>query len=242
MGDMFHMSHEAHLFSSVDDLASRGAAFDGFAWKLGAQRWTPLYEGKHIWHYDHRYNTGEGADQDKVRLVTDKEHDQPSFDIATRHYVDEQEVGRKLTNRSNAQWLMSWRSISAATNQRTLVVSVFPRSAAANSLPLLLPEVPVASVRLMSAMSSLPCDYAVRQKQSGANVLKSAINQIPVPHPDTFSATCPWDVAASLGGWVGPRVVELFYTSWSLQTWANRRRGYRSTVSMDPGAASDPPS
>jgi hypothetical protein len=57
-------------------------------------------------------------------------------------------------------------------------------------------------------------------KQSGANVLKFIVNQAPVPHPDTFTTPAPWQSTQTLRDWIRPRVLELVYTSWSLQPWA----------------------
>ncbi|MDP9376966.1 MAG: N-6 DNA methylase [Actinomycetota bacterium] len=219
-GRMFNMSDDAHLFYSAEALEAKGGTFDGFAWVVDDRRYLPLHEGKHVWHYDHRYSTGRAMPQDKTRAVTDAEHDQGGFEIETRHYMLESEVGRKMSHRTGSQWLIGWRGISSPTNQRCLVLSVFPRTAAGDSLPLIDPERPMHSILLVAALSAIACDYVVRQKQSGANVLKFIVNQAPVPHPDTFAAPAPWQPTSTLQDWLHPRVLELSFTSWSLQPWA----------------------
>lgn len=220
LGDMFNMSHEAHHFRSPQDLAQQGASFDGFAWNLNGIRHLPLHEGKHVWHYTHRFATGEGMPEDKTRPVSDVEAKSADFEIRTRHYVAETEVSRKLAHRTQAGWLIGWRDIAAATNQRTLIPAIFPRSAAGNKLPLFEVGSAASSVSLIAAMSSLPCDYVLRQKSAGADVKKFHVNQIPVPHPDVFAHSAPWRTRGRLLDWVYPRVHELVYTSNSLRPWA----------------------
>jgi hypothetical protein len=219
-GNMLDMSKDAHLFSSADDLTAIGATFDGFAWTEGTRRWVPLHEGKHVWHYDHRYATGEDALADKVRNATVAEHGQATFELQARHYVLEAEVNRKLAHRTSAGWLIGWRDIASATNQRTLIPAVFPRTAAGNTLPLLQPDTAADCAVLLAAMSSTPCDYVIRQKASGSHVSKGQLNQAPVPRPDTFGQHTPWRTDSTLAEWVRPYVLELAYTSNSLIPWA----------------------
>jgi hypothetical protein len=219
-GRMFHMSGDADLFHSAGDLDAQGGSFDGFAWMVDGRRYLPLHEGKHVWHYDHRYATSQGMPQDSTRSVTIAEHDLCSFEIETRHYVVEAEVNRKLRHRTDSPWLIGWRDISSPTNQRTLILSVIPRTAAGHKLPLLQPHRAGDSVALVAALGAMPCDYTLRQKSSGANVSKFMLNQAPVPHPDTFAAAAPWQPECSLQEWLHPRVLELSYTSWSVQPWA----------------------
>jgi hypothetical protein len=158
--------------------------------------------------------------QDKVRVVTDAEHDESGFEIETRHYVVESEISRRLSQRTKSEWLMGWRDIARATDRRTLIPSVFPRAAAGNKLPLLLPEQPSDSVVLLACLSSLPCDYTLRQKSSGPSVLRFMLYQAPVLHRNTFALPAPWQRDLTLYQWLHPRVLELAYTSWSIQPWA----------------------
>lgn len=52
---MFDMSNDSHLFRTVEQLEELGAELDGNVFIHGDQRWLPLYEGKMVHHYDHRY-------------------------------------------------------------------------------------------------------------------------------------------------------------------------------------------
>ena len=52
---LFNMANDSGLFRTAEDLERRGAAFDGWAWNRGDQRWLPLYEAKMLSHWNHRY-------------------------------------------------------------------------------------------------------------------------------------------------------------------------------------------
>jgi len=234
LGSAFQMSHEAHLFSSVDDLVALGAIFDGFAWTDGARRWLPLHEGKHVWHYDHRFATAAGASSDKTRTVTSKEHQVSNYEIETRHYVIEHEVDHKLDHRTGAGWLMGWRGIASPTNQRTLVVSVFARSAVGHSMPLIILPTAPSSASVLAALCSLVCDYVIRQKQSGPNVMKFHVNQAPVPLPGRFTDPVSWQADESLEDWLRPYLLELTYTSNSLIPWARDMAEHGPPYRWDP--------
>jgi hypothetical protein len=57
----------------------------------------PLYEGKMLWHFDHRYGTYAGqtnkqANKGVLPHVEDANHDDPGYQIQPRYWVDAKEV------------------------------------------------------------------------------------------------------------------------------------------------------
>jgi hypothetical protein len=60
----------------------------------------------------------------------------------------------------------------------------------------------------------------VRQKLSGNNMPYKTLKQIACPLPATFSQATGWQPEQTLGEWIAPYVVELSYTSWRLQPYA----------------------
>jgi hypothetical protein len=69
-------------------------------------------------------------------------------------------------------------------------------------------------------------DYVVRQK-TGVALGNSVFRQLPVLPPSTYDQPCPW--SAAVGGpssavtyaaFLAPRVLELTYTAWDLQPFA----------------------
>jgi hypothetical protein len=82
-------------------------------------------------------------------------------------------------------------------------------------------SVEAASVACFYAnLCSLPLDYAARQKVGGTNLMYHALRQFPAWGPNKYLAGSPWDPTRTLRDWLLPRVLELTYTAWDLQPFA----------------------
>ena len=118
------------------------------------------------------------------------------------------------------KWLMGWRGIARATDERSVIGSVIPLSAVGNSCHLLLLGSKI-SPRLASAflgnISCLVFDFIARQKIGGANFNFYIPKQLPVLPPDHYTE--------EMLAYIVPRVLELTYTAHDLADWA-RDLGY----------------
>jgi hypothetical protein len=63
-------------------------------------------------------------------------------------------------------------------------------------------------------------DYVARQKISGTHMTYSVVEQLACPSPATFEEETPWQPDHTLVEWITPYVLELAYTSWRLQPYA----------------------
>ena len=55
---MFDMTNDSHLFRTAAQLDSAGFyPVQGNCWKRGEEMYLPLYQGRMIWHFDHRANS-----------------------------------------------------------------------------------------------------------------------------------------------------------------------------------------
>lgn len=224
-GAMFNMTTDAHQFLDLADL--REATRDGHARVLNGVRYLPLYEGKHFWHYDHRYATSDGVpDPNKPRPLSGVEQCDPSVEIQPRYWVPEAKVRKWYgVDWDKGSWDLAFRDIARASDARTMVISVTPRSAAGNVAPLLrLTNAQTAAV-LLAVMSSLPFDWTARQKLSGAHMNLFILDQLPTPAPDDLAQPAPFSRGETWAQWLLPRVLELTFTSHSLTGWA-RDLGY----------------
>ncbi len=169
---MFDMSNDSGLFRTRQQLIDAGAHLVGTTWvEPGGKRWVPLFEAKMIHQYDHRWATYEDDGQ-KSRNVTETEKASPDFEPQPRYWVSEEEVERRLSDRGwTRQWLMGWRDITNATNERTVIATVFPRVGVNHKTPIVMSS---HSVRLQAALlaswSSMPLDYIARQKLGGTSL------------------------------------------------------------------------
>ncbi|HUZ26548.1 MAG TPA: N-6 DNA methylase [Streptosporangiaceae bacterium] len=220
---MFHMANDSGLFRTFDDLDGAGWRLSGNVFARGDERMLPLYEAKMIRYYDHRLGTYEGQTQAQANVgtlprPTREQQDDPDFAIRPRYWVAEEQVDARLAGRWDRDWLLGWRDITNATNERTMICSVMPRTAMGHVLPLALST--GDADLLCACWSSFVLDYVVRQKIAGTHMTFFNIKQLPVPRPDTFSASAPWSGQCSLAVWIRARVLELSYSSYDMTPFA----------------------
>ena len=210
---MLHMSNDSHLFRTAAQLIEAGFSRSGAEWIRGTERLVPLYEAKMIHQLDHRWagyaeNGSDTADFGSAEKVD------PSFEPVPRYWVPEVEVGARLSSKGwQNKWLMGWRDITNATNERTVIATVFPYSAVSNKLPLFLPDQPAKKIAALAAnLSAIPFDFAARQKVGGTTLNFFILFQFPVLAPDFYTETRL--------AFITPKVLELTYTSHNLAPFA----------------------
>lgn len=178
------------------------------------QRMLPLYEGKMLHHYDHRWATYVG---DITRDTTDIDKSDPSLSAIPRYWVREEVVADRLPS-SARDWLIGVRDITNSTNERTVISGGFPRAAVGNNLPLVL-GASVSAELLVAALSSFALDYLARMKVGGTHLNFFIAQQLPLPIPNRFSNFHPW-AAGEVGTWMQSRVLELTYTADDMRPFA----------------------
>jgi len=177
------------------------------------RRYVPVYEAKMIHHFDHRwasYNE-DGTNASDVSLL---EKQSPDFEPEPRYFVPEDEVTDRLTSKGWTQdWLMGWRDITNATNERTVIFSIMPKTAVGHTSPLFFPQVENGAFSaLIANLSSLTLDYAARQSVGGTHLTLGYLNQLPILPPTYYT---PERLA-----FLTLRVLELTYTSHALAPFA----------------------
>jgi hypothetical protein len=238
---MFHMSNDSHLFHTRSQLEAKGYRLVGNTFVAGdptspsPARYLPLYEAKMIWHYDHRYGTYEGVrDRSSTQLPTpdERQHADPHFVVLPWYWVPAEEVTRRLGDWQRG-WLLGFRNVTNATNERSAVFGLLPKAGVGNSLPVLLPSNISAPfvAGLVANFSTLPFDWVVRQKLAGVNMNFFYVEQLPVLPPEAYT---PEDLR-----FIVPRVLELVYTSWDMKpfaddVWREADEGLRAVIRPHP--------
>lgn len=212
---LFHMANDAHRFVTATAVVERGAQRDGGDWMLpDGGRLRPLYEGKMIWHYDHRYGTYDGQTQAQANKqvlphTSDAQKADPDFRAEPRYWVDGTEIRAAYDAKSwDRDWVLTFRDVGP--KERTFVVSPAPAYAFGNPSPVLLIGAVKESPLLMASLSSLVVDFAARQKTSG-RMLLYVLRQLPVLPPEIARTSVGWGQESVLD-FVRPRVVELAHT------------------------------
>ncbi|WP_174714045.1 Eco57I restriction-modification methylase domain-containing protein [Candidatus Viridilinea mediisalina] len=199
---MFHMSNDSHLFAT--------APGDGLL---------PLYEGKMIWHFDHRYGTYAGATQAQLNLGSlpqpgaDWKQD-PANAITPRYWVPTNAITERLAGRWERGWLLGFRDVTSNVVERTAIFSLLPRVGVGHTLPLIFFASASATqiACFLVSINSLVFDFITRQKLGGTHLTYTYLNQLPVLPPSSFT---PADIL-----YIVPRVVELVYTAWDIKAFA----------------------
>jgi hypothetical protein len=212
---MFDMANDSNLFRTAYQLIQAGAARSGPDWLLsdGASM-VPLYEAKMLHLFDHRWSTYSGTETREVEV---QQKSDPNYEVEPRYWISEAEIVTRLTAQDwHRKWLVGWRRISGIEKIRTIIESPFPRYGAGDSIFLMLfgKDIhPTKIAALVGAMSSLTVDYLARTKMGGVNLSYYIMAQVPILAPKTFNS-----VHISF---ILPRIIELTYTSHSLNCWAD---------------------
>lgn len=219
---LFNMTSDSGLFYRRSDLEANGWTLEGNVFRKNGKECLPLYEAKMVHHFDHRWATFRGLESEDVSLV-DKQH--PHFSCLPQYWVEPNEVysrsGNLLRQRTASRWMIGIRNVTNTTNERTVVGGVFPFAGVGNSLPVWAAVAGPATV-LSALLSSFACDYQVRLKMGGTNLNFFIAKQIPVLPPEAFGKPVRWDsVTASTYDWLLPRILELTYTTWDLESFAS---------------------
>lgn len=214
---MFNITTSSGLFVGAKAIrdADRANSFDS-----KSEFW-PLYEGKFVWHYDHRFSSYHNLGRAKGRggrglpPVTREEHADPLFSITPRHWVRRAAVEQRLSELEwKKEWLVGWRDVSNAKVERTMVPCIFPRTGVADTLPLLFCDKDIELIcALVANLSSLTLDYIARQKTSGSHLTQMNLLQFPVLPPSAYSHS---DLEV-----IARKVLELTYTSHTLAPFAS---------------------
>ncbi len=229
---LFNMTSDSGLFRTASQLGDLGYARDGANWispsensprraarssastlNPKAHQYVPLLEAKMIHQFDHRWATYQDSDSRDCTLAEKKDL---NFEPTPRYWVPESEVNDRLSGKSWSRgWLLGWRDICRATDERTVISTVFPRTGVGNKIPLIFPhqEQPAALIAaLFGNLCSLTLDYCARQKVGGTSLNFFLLYQFPVLRPSAYGAA---DIAFIL-----PRILELTYTSNSMTPFA----------------------
>jgi hypothetical protein len=219
---LFDMANDSNLFRTAVQLAADGFARAGTDWTKGAdsdlKRYVPLYEAKMIHYFDHRFSGyGSRGNERGHRVLPEtviSQHADPLFEVEPFYWVPFTDVENRLAGRTLSKWLIGWKDITASTNERTLISSVFPRVGAGDTLLVMIPNSVhgVSSAGLVANLSSIVTDYAARQKIGGIHLKYNVTKQLPILPPSFFISPRLKFIAA--------RVLELSYTSYSLTSFA----------------------
>ena len=224
---MFHMSNDSHLFRTREQLEAEGWELDGNVFRRDGAEYLPLYEAKMTQMYNHRAADVVVSDRARQRKAQpaplgDTMLADPHRAAVPLYWIDERRCSEALDGLWDRDWLLGFTDVTSPTNERTMNAVVLPWAGVGNTMPILLGTEHALDFRILYAnLCSFVYDYVVRQKVGGIHLNFYLVNQLPVLPPKMAGETCPWDASRTNGSWVTDRVLELTYTAWDLEPFAN---------------------
>jgi hypothetical protein len=215
---MFHMTNDSHLFRTRIEMEEREVAWPigGNRWQSATGVWLPLFEGKSIQIYNHRYagitfsQTGTSGQGISIHADVSELQNQ-SFETTPRYWVDGNET------KPRSLYHFAFNGICNSNNERTLISAIIPDVGCGNSLPILELEDGLSKCLLQGNFGSIVLDYVLRQKLQSRNLNKYIVEQLPVIPPAAYARQFGPKSAADI---VKAAVLELTYTAHDIAPFA----------------------
>lgn len=171
-GRLVHLTnHSAYIKRNVED------------------KYFPIYEGKFIELYTGKYATfNDMPENDKyknkatakpIENIDGDEYPQSRFFIKN-------DVWENLSKKFNGEFIIAWRSLTSATNRRTMLATILPLIPTCQSIQMLQLDNVEEMLHILSIFNSIIFDYIVRLKMAGLDLTQTIIKQIPVPNEEMF--------------------------------------------------------
>ena len=216
---MFDMTNDSSLFRTRNELEDREGAWSigGNVFQSSIGKWVPLYEGKMVQAYDHRaasvvINAENVKRPAQPFETTPEQHRDPSWVPDPQFWVLDSGVS------PSGDWHVGMKHVTAATNVRSMIVGIIPRSGAGNSLPVIdMNGDAEAASLVIGSMNSVPFDFVLRQKVQGQNLNWFIVEQLPVVPPAAYDRVFGAKSARDI---VREAVLELSYTAHDLAPFA----------------------
>ncbi len=221
---LFDSSGDSNMFKTQEQLEKleffpQDIRSKGGIWINDSKvEYLPLYEGRMIWFYDHRYNSVEFADKGlkrkaRSRKTTEDEYSDKYFWANPNYWVKREDILNKMRKDEKNDWFLVFRLITGTTNERTFISSVIPFSAIARSTPRIISrKSPRILCLLYANLGSLVFDYITRLKLHNNDLTHFVIEQLPTIAPTKYNT--------SLKKIITNTVLKLTYITYSLKSFA----------------------
>ena len=228
-----HMTNDSARFFTISDLEKGGwYPIELNRWRHGSEEMLPLYQGRMIHHYDHRFNSVDinldNLNNPYINVpVTEGQHRNPDFYPRVQYWTRADFVSNKFVDYPG--YAIGFRLITRTTDERTLVATIAPWAGYGNSLPILIADSVEANdifidcAPLWAAnFSSFAMDFIAKRKLQGTNMNWFILQQLPVITRAGYERKFGDRTAAEL---VRDHVLRLCYTAYDLQPFA-QAQGY----------------
>ncbi len=228
---MIDMAKDSILFTSKQQLKDSGCLplsnkSEGGIWiDKEKKRFYPLYEGRMIWHHNHRLNSMDFAEIGKKRKAVSietrvEQYEDSEYFVTPNYWIKSDKLRERLPENYNRNWFLCFRGVTGATNERTFISTIIPLTATADNITLIISNKETKEICcLLANLNSIVLDFITRQKISVPRMNHYVIEQCPMIPFD--------DYTQKLIDLICKYVLELVYTANDLKDFA-KDLGYKS--------------
>lgn len=217
---MFDQTNDAEHFHGARVWEKKGYTLRGNIYGKTKARALPLYEAKMVQAFDHRAASVVVEGDNWVRQgqkaeTSPVQHANPEFTVLPRWWVAEEAV-TAVTEGRKRDWLLAYKDVTSATNERTMIAAFLPWVAMVNSAPIMFVGTGIGPRRescLLGNLNSFAFDFVARQKVGSVHLNYFIVEQLPTLPPDTYDDPCRWNKKQSLEQWISDRVLKLSCTA-----------------------------
>ena len=178
------------------------------------QEYEPVYEGKFIELYTGKFATFDGMTEEekyKNKASAIAINDVDGDEYPESRFFIQQDVWKKLKKNFNGKYVVAWRSLTSATNRRTMLATILPLIPTCQSIQLLQLQTEKEMLRVLAVFNSIIFDYIVRLKMAGLDLTQTIIKQLPMPAEERFGdVICFKGVQATVEKHINSRICKLY--------------------------------
>ncbi len=184
--------------------------------KVESKDYIPIYEGKFIELYTGKFATFDGMTEEekyknKASAIVISDIDGEEYPKA-RFFIWHS-VWENMKKGFEGKYVVAWRSLTSATNRRTMLATMLPLIPTCQSIQLLQLKTEKEMLRVLAIFNSIVFDYIVRMKMAGLDLTQTIIKQMPMPAVEQFEdVVCYKNITATIETHMNSRIYRLYST------------------------------
>lgn len=204
--------------------------------KEECEDYVPVYEGKFIELYTGKFATFDGmTEEEKYKnkasaiVISDAEGEE----YPKSRFFIRRSVWENMKKNFEGRYVVAWRSLTSATNRRTMLATILPLIPTCQSIQLLQLETEKEMLRVLAVFNSIIFDYIIRMKMAGLDLTQTIIRQMPMPAPERFeNIVCYKNITASIETHINSRIYRLYANDIRLKGFFENIEIYKITEEL----------
>ncbi len=175
--------------------------------------YSPIYEGKFIELYTSKFATFKDMpDSEKYKNKATAKAIEDEDEYPQSRFFIRNDVWKNLSKSFSCDYVIAWRSLTSATNRRTMLATILPLIPTCQSIQILqLSEKKM--LHILALFNSIVFDYIVRLKMAGLDLTQTIIKQIPVPDEHLYNTLIVFKgIETTIEVHINSRIKELYKT------------------------------